>query len=453
MRKRALSFLLAMILTMALLPFEAFAESGLPIDEKAFPDANFRQYVLDTLDKDHNTRLSPSEIVAVTWINVSGKEIKDMKGVEHFTALTGLDCGINELTALNVSANTELTELYCYTNKLTSLDVSKNTKLKTLRCQTNQLTKLDLSKNTELDYLNFAVNQISSIDLSKNTKLTSLQCGSNKLTKLDLTKNTALQAVECTSNKLTSLDLSHCPDLQLAHVCGNQIKELDLRSCKAFSKALKETAKVTYYAYNDACYIANSPYLAVVDYTTAVRIGSGAKPKITAQPKSVTAASGKAVTFTVKATGKDLTYRWLYLKKGATEYKQRGSKPTLTVKAAAGLNGTKYRCIVRNGDWIRFTKAAKLKVAEKPRITYQTGNVTAKSGQKVSFKVKASGTDLKFQWYCMKPGAKKWVRIAKATKASWTVKASKKVNGYKYRCLVYNEAGKAYSKAARLTVK
>ena len=121
--------------------------------------------------------------------------------------------------------------------------------------------------------------------------------------------------------------------------------------------------------------------------------------------------------------------------------------------AKPALNGAKYRCLVRNRDWILFSNAAKLTVVSRPKITGQTGSASVKPGSKVTFKVKATGGALKYQWYCMKPGANKWVRIAKATKASWTVKASKKVNGYKYRCLVYNEAGKAYSKAARLTVK
>jgi uncharacterized cupredoxin-like copper-binding protein len=262
--------------------------------------------------------------------------------------------------------------------------------------------------------------------------------------------------VECPSNKLTALDLSHCPALEMVNCCGNSIKTLDLRGCKAFSKALRDTANVEYHPFTAACYIANNAsgsYLAVTDYATAIRLGNSAMPKITAQPRNVKAASGKKAVFSVKATGKDLTYQWLSLKKGAEEYKKAGTKASLTVTAKPALNGAKYRCLVRNRDWILFSNAAKLTVVSRPKITGQTGSASVKPGSKVTFKVKATGGALKYQWYCMKPGANKWVRIAKATKASWTVKASKKVNGYKYRCLVYNEAGKVYSKAAKLTVK
>ena len=40
----------------------------------------------------------------------------------------------------------------CYNNQLTSLDVSANTGLTTLRCDKNQITTLDVSQNTGLTY-------------------------------------------------------------------------------------------------------------------------------------------------------------------------------------------------------------------------------------------------------------------------------------------------------------
>ena len=71
----------------------------------------------------------------------------------------------------------------------------------------------------------------------------------------------------------------------------------------------------------------------------------------------------------------------------------------------------------------------------------------------MTFKVKAKGLELKYQWYYQKPGSKKWVKISKAAKATYSFKAKKKQNGYKYRCLVKNAAGQVYTKAVKLTVK
>ena len=69
--------------------------------------------------------------------------------------LTGFECRQNgaNLTALDVSNNTQLTRLDCYRNKLTSLDVSNNTQLTWLNCGENNLSNLDVSHNTQLKWL------------------------------------------------------------------------------------------------------------------------------------------------------------------------------------------------------------------------------------------------------------------------------------------------------------
>ena len=56
--------------------------------------------------------------------------------------LTGFNCSGNgaNLTALNVSNNTQLTVLYCQRNQLTALDVSNNTQLTKLSCYRNNLS-------------------------------------------------------------------------------------------------------------------------------------------------------------------------------------------------------------------------------------------------------------------------------------------------------------------------
>ena len=67
--------------------------------------------------------------------------------------------------------------------------------------------------------------------------------------------------------------------------------------------------------------------------------------------------------------------------------------------------------------------------------------------------MKATGGELKYQWYVMKAGTKKWVKLSGKTKATYSFKATKKMNGYKSYCLVSNTAGKVKSKTAKLTVK
>ena len=58
-----------------------------------------------------------------TILNVSNYSISNLKGIEDFVILEGLDCSNNQLTNLNVSQNLTLTILNCSSNQLTSLDV------------------------------------------------------------------------------------------------------------------------------------------------------------------------------------------------------------------------------------------------------------------------------------------------------------------------------------------
>ena len=65
---------------------------------------------------------------------------------------------------------------------LTAIDVSKNTQLRLLGCSSNQLSSLDLSKNTELFLLSCNDNKLTSLDISKKSKLKELYCYDNNFT-------------------------------------------------------------------------------------------------------------------------------------------------------------------------------------------------------------------------------------------------------------------------------
>ena len=205
----------------------AVQSAGVAIDNTNFPDANFRTFVKN-FDTNKDDSLSDTEIAAVEEIDCYDKGISNLKGIEYFTALRSLNCGYNQLTALDVSKNTTLTKLYCKNNQLTVLDVSKNTALTYLRCNRNQLTSLDVSKNTALTKLDCYNNQLTSLDVSKNTALTGLNCGYNQLTALDVSKNTALTWLGCAGNQLTALDVSKNTALTDLDCDKNQLTSLDV---------------------------------------------------------------------------------------------------------------------------------------------------------------------------------------------------------------------------------
>ena len=219
------------------------------INATNFPDKNFRDFLLKQ-SYGMDGVITKEEIDEIKKMDVSGKEIESLKGIEFFTALTELICGYDrltsldvskntalislecrytQLTSLDVSKNTALTYLYCWDNHLlTSLDVSKNTALTTLFCDNNQLTSLDVSNNPALTWIYCPYNQLTSLDVSNDTALKILECDSNQLTSLDVSKNTALTTLTCENNQLTSLDVSKNTMLKLLRFSSNHLSTIDI---------------------------------------------------------------------------------------------------------------------------------------------------------------------------------------------------------------------------------
>lgn len=244
----AFVFLSAMILAF-LLPRKAAADGSVQINEGNFPDQVFRSWVAENCDPDGNGELSTAELSAVTYVNVSQKNISNLKGIEHFSnleslscngdymrnldvsknlKLTSLDCSDNQLSTLNVTKNTALTHLSCYDNMLTALNVTKNTALVRLDCSGNNIQTLDVTKNTALTGLYCSSAGLSTLNIANNTLLKILACSGNNLSKLDVTKQTALKELYCDSNRLTSLDLSRNTALTDLDCSVNRLTALDL---------------------------------------------------------------------------------------------------------------------------------------------------------------------------------------------------------------------------------
>jgi hypothetical protein len=188
--------------------------------------------------------------------------------------------------------------------------------------------------------------------------------------------------------------------------------------------------------------------------SSSVRVSASAslKPHVSRSPKSVTIASGKKATFTVKASGSRLTYRWYASANGKKWSKiSKATKSSYSATAKSSLNGHRYRVVIKNAHGSVTSHSATLTVAVKPRITSQPRPATVVSGKKVSFTVHATGNALSYQWYAGAPG-KPYVRIKGATKSSYALTTSASKNGYSYKVAVENKAARVVSSRAKLTV-
>ncbi|MBO4289268.1 MAG: leucine-rich repeat protein [Lachnospiraceae bacterium] len=123
------------------------------------------------------------------------------------------------------------------------------------------------------------------------------------------------------------------------------------------------TVAARHNGYQYRCKVSNgSSYV----YTKAVKLTAVSKPVITTQPKAVSTAAGKKITFKVTASGTGLSYQWYYRTSSTAKWKMvssaSGKKASYTMTAAAKHNGYQYRCVVSNVAGEVTSKTVKLTV-------------------------------------------------------------------------------------------
>ena len=205
-------------------------ETSLPINEKNFPDPNFRKYI-KTYKAGGRDVLTVEEQRKVASIEVEGKNISSLRGIEAFPNLTELKCGNNSIQKLDLRQNPKLKTLKCNKNQLTQLDLSKNPDVDYLNCSENQLEQLDVS-HLKLEYLYCSHNDLEQLDVKNSKWLRELDCSKNELTKLDVdvTHKPNLERVECQNNQLTSLILGENKMLRKLNCANNQLTQLNLNN-------------------------------------------------------------------------------------------------------------------------------------------------------------------------------------------------------------------------------
>ena len=207
------------------------------INETNFPDKEFRDWIKTHIIGADNDVLTPDEISNITRIDVSNEsEIKNLKGIEHFTALKGLYCHNTGITTLDVSKNVLLTELFCGGTGIITLDVSNNKKLIYLNCDDTGITTLDVSNNEQLIYLSCYSTGITTLDVRKNDQLTELYCSHTGITTLDVSNNKQLTLLYCYNTGITTLDVSNNKQLTELICYNTGITTLDISKNKQLTE-------------------------------------------------------------------------------------------------------------------------------------------------------------------------------------------------------------------------
>jgi predicted transglutaminase-like cysteine proteinase len=156
------------------------------------------------------------------------------------------------------------------------------------------------------------------------------------------------------------------------------------------------------YSYDGATYLtlgsANHSY-GPVDLLYAVSV---TQPMITQQPQSQTVSAGMAATFSVSATGGNLSYQWESAPAGSSSFTPIGGAAGSSYTASAttlAQSGTQYMCVVSNTAGSASSSAATLSVvASLPTANYVTsktlGTLRNNFGGWVGMKITVGGSPI-----------------------------------------------------------
>lgn len=268
------------------------APTGVAITAENFPDATLRQKLQTMYDVNQNGLLSAGEVSYITYLDMANKNATTLKGIEHLTSLTRIDCYQNRLgedemeelvqclptvsggklyainTAYASEQNVITTEqvakarekgwtVYNQNNQQTyagttptgyainstnfpdpvfrewvkSYDSNSNGKLST--AEVAAVTQMVLNNNA-------GISDLKGVELFTN--LTKLKCSYNNLTRLDVSKLTKLTVLQCDNNSLTSLDVTKL----------TKLKTLGCSDCGLYSLNLSNNTLLEYlYCYGN----------------------------------------------------------------------------------------------------------------------------------------------------------------------------------------------------------
>jgi Leucine-rich repeat (LRR) protein len=175
------------------------------------PDDQFEQSLIDYgFDNGPlNDSVAKAAIDTVLTLDVSGKEIEDLTGINDFSALEELDCSHNKLTTIQAEQVNPLTWLYCLDNQISHLDLSGKSSLTYLNCSFNQLPTFHVFPYTPLKSMDDGGSGPAGLIVNAGATLKEFYCQGNQFTSLDAGGISTLEKLDCRDNRLTALNLKN----------------------------------------------------------------------------------------------------------------------------------------------------------------------------------------------------------------------------------------------------
>ena len=232
---------------------------------------------------------------------------------------------------------------------------------------------------------------------------------------------------------------------------------------------IRVRGSVPFDGYQFRCAVTNGFGTTYSDWAT-LHIVEAQTPVITkdvgdADPVLLTVKDGDTVTLSLDAINAT-KYQWEYSKDNGSTWSNLtngsfwvGNKTdTLEFEAAYSHDGMWFRCAVSNDVPVTvYSYEVHLTVLQLPIITKQPADVSTTSGATATFSI-TSPNATSYQWQCSKDGGVTWTNLTNG--AFWIGNKTNTMHflttnyydGFLFRCVAINEAGKTESDYAILTL-
>lgn len=160
-------------------------------------------------DTDGNGILTKQEAAKVTDMNLKGKGIGTLEGLQWFTGLLKLDASNNMITDVDMSKWKSLTDINLSNNKITSIDFTVCTALVNIDFSHNELTKVSNASGYDfkaIQTVNFSYNKLTKVRISGVSSVKYIDLSHNEMKSAEIENNSMLTYLDISNNKFAVLN-------------------------------------------------------------------------------------------------------------------------------------------------------------------------------------------------------------------------------------------------------
>ena len=348
------------------------------------PDANFRKVVNDLIfggavkDDENLTIVMQEKIGEYTGkLDISGKEISNLLGIQYFTGITELDCSHNNIALLDLSKLPNITNVKADYNDLADVTLAKDGKPETLNLANNNLVTLNLAGYTTVKSLDVSSNKLTTLNLAGLYQLTTLDCSDNALSGFGVEGLVGLETLISDGNAVVAMNVSSLKKLK---VLENRKSEITLKLQKVSTSdagVVLPTGAAKPVTISDKGTYKEAEHAIIWDKATDVPASFTYTYQITG--------SKQMVTVTVNVDKTEMVSNVLSLDKVATltTKSKAYNKVTLTWSGVDGATG--YRVYRSTSKTSGFKKIKSITSSSK--VTYTNSNIAC--GTTYYYKVRA----------------------------------------------------------------